>query len=68
MESTEIAGRNVREDLSTLGGGYQNCLLLTVIVAVGMSMVPGMPEPVSRYMITTAVDAAIEHDSLAFLG
>jgi hypothetical protein len=47
---------------------YQNCLLLTVIVAVGMSTVPGMPEPVSQYMITNAVNAAIEHDSLAFLG
>jgi hypothetical protein len=47
---------------------YRNCLLLTVIVAVGMSTVPGMPEPVSRYMITNAINAAIEHDSLVFLG
>lgn len=46
---------------------YKNCLLLTVIVAVGMSTVPGMPESVSRYMITNAVSAAIDHDSLAFL-
>ena len=47
---------------------YRICLLQTVVVAVGMQAVVGMPEAVWTRLFTNAVQSAIDHESLAYLG
>lgn len=47
---------------------YRECLLLTVIIAVGMQTVAGIQETAWSYMFTNAVHSAIDHDSLTYLG
>lgn len=47
---------------------YRMCLLLTVLVSIGMRRIPGIGDKVWRNMFTNAVEAAIDHNSVSFLG
>ncbi len=47
---------------------YRIGLLQTVVVAVGMQAVAGMPDSVWTRLFTNAVHSAIDHESLACLG
>lgn len=47
---------------------YRICLLLTVMVSIGMRRIPGIQDAVWRTMFTNAVQSAIDHDSISFLG
>ena len=66
VQTCSIFGRELNE--GEVLDRYRMCLLLTVIVAVGMQTVAGMPETVWSYMFTNAVHSAIDHDSMAYLG
>ncbi|MEM7017459.1 MAG: aminoglycoside phosphotransferase family protein [Pseudomonadota bacterium] len=46
---------------------YRQCLLMTVIVAVGMQTVAGMPKTVGSYLFTNAVHSAMDHNIMEFL-
>ncbi len=46
---------------------YRQCMLLTVIIAVGMRTVPGMSDLIWSFLFTNVVHSALDHDLLALV-
>lgn len=47
---------------------YRMCLLYTVMETVGLKNIPGIEDAVWHRLFTNAVQNAVDHDSLSFLG
>ncbi len=64
-EQASAHGHSVSEN--EVRDRYRQCLLLTVIIAVGMHTVPGMTDRVWSFLFTNAVHSALDHDALGLL-